>query len=81
MGDSQKLPVAQVAGSVFVCWAASASTNAVDVLIAFWGVLCKIDTCSKHPSYVGVTLIKAFVNDGIDKRGACKKLWQDEVTQ
>lgn len=35
MGDSQKLPVAQVAGSVFVCWAASASTDAVDVLIAF----------------------------------------------
>lgn len=29
-----KLPVAQVAGAVFVRWAACASTDAVDILIA-----------------------------------------------
>lgn len=61
--------MAQVAGSVFVRRAARATTDAVDILIAFGGVLSKVDPCPKHPSYVSVALIKAFVDDGVDERG------------
>lgn len=60
--------MAQVAGPVFVRGATRASADAVDILIALWGVLCKIDPGSKHSSYVSVALIEAFVNDGVDER-------------
>lgn len=62
-------PVTQVAGPVFVRRAACASADAVHILIAFGGVLSKVDPCPKHPSYVGVALIKAFMDDGVDERG------------
>lgn len=62
------LPVAQVAGPVFVRRAARPSTDAVHVLIALWWVLCEVDSSSEHPSYVGVALVEAFVDDGVDER-------------
>ena len=70
---SSQLPVAQVAGAVFVRWAACASTDSVDVLIALWGVLCEVDPCSKHSSYVGMALIKPFVDDGVDEWGTFRE--------
>lgn len=61
--------MAQVTGPVFVRWAACATTDAVHILIAFGGILSKVDPGSKHPSYVSVALIKAFVDNGVDERG------------
>lgn len=66
---SVKLPVAKVTGPIFVCRAACAATNAVDILIAFGGVLGKVDPGTEHPSYVSVALIEAFVDDGVDEWG------------
>lgn len=62
-------PVAQVAGTVFVGRTACASADAVNVLVALGGVLGEVDARPEHSSDVGVTLIKAFVDDGIDEGG------------
>ena len=44
-----------------------ASTNPVHVLVAFGGVLCKIDPGAEHAADVGVALVKALMNDGVDE--------------
>lgn len=62
-----KQPVAQVAGSVFMRRASRAAADTVDILIALGGVFCKVDPCSKHPSDVGMALIEAFVDDGVNE--------------
>lgn len=62
------VPVTDVTGAVFMCGAACPSADAVHILVAFRGVLCKVDPCSKHPSDVSVPLIKPFMNDGVDER-------------
>lgn len=46
---------------------ACASTNPIHVLVAFRRVLSKIDASAKHASNVGVTLVKALVDDGVDE--------------
>lgn len=48
--------------------ASCASTNPVHVLVALGGVLSKIDPGAKHPADVGVSLVEALVDDGVDKR-------------
>ncbi len=48
-----------------MCGAACPSADAVHILVAFRGVLCKVDPCSKHPPDVSVPLIKPFRNDGV----------------
>lgn len=50
-----------------MCGAACPSADAVHILVAFRGVLCKVDPCSKHPPDVSVPLIKPFMNDGVDE--------------
>lgn len=43
------------------------STNPIHVLVAFRGVLGKIDPGAKHAADVGMSLVKALVDDGIDE--------------
>lgn len=62
------LPVADVTGPVFVCGTASSSPYSVHILVAFWGVLSKVNSSSKHSSNVCMPFIKSFVNDSINKR-------------
>lgn len=66
------LPMAQIAGAVFVCRAAGSSTDAVNVLVAFGGVLRKVDPSAKHSTDVSMSFVKAFVDDGIYKRRSYK---------
>ena len=51
--------------------AAGASSDAPDILVALGGVLCKVDPCPKHPTDVGVALVKPMVDDVMDERGTC----------
>lgn len=59
--------MAHVARAVFVGGASCASTNPVHVLVAFGGVLGKIDPGAKHAADVGMSLVKALVDDGVDE--------------
>lgn len=47
--------------------AAGAATDAVHVLVAFGGVLGKIDASAEHAADVGVALVEALMNDGVDE--------------
>lgn len=49
------------------------STNPVHVLVAFGGVLRKIDPGAKHATDVGMPLVKALVDDGVDEG----RTWQE----
>lgn len=53
--------------------AASAPTDAVHVLVAFGRVLSKIDASAKHAADVGVALVEAFMNDGVDEGRTWRK--------
>lgn len=66
--------MAHVAGAVFVGGTSCASTNPIHVLVAFGRVLSKIDPGAKHAADVGVSLVKALVDDGIDER----RTWQEK---
>lgn len=44
-----------------------ASTDPVHVLVAFGGVLGKIDPGAEHAPDVGVPLVEALVDDGVDE--------------
>lgn len=48
-----------------------ASADPVHVLVAFGRVLSEVDAGAKHASDVGVTLVEAFVDDGVDEGRAC----------
>jgi len=63
--------VADIAGAVLVCGAARASSDAVHVLVALGRVLGEVDPGAKHASDVGVPLVEALVDDGVDEGGAC----------
>lgn len=67
---SRDLPVANIARSIFVNWTPSSTSNSIHILIAFGRIFSKINPSSKHAAYIGMSLIKAFVNDCIHKRGA-----------
>lgn len=49
------------------------STDPIHILVAFGGVLGKVDPGTKHATDVGVALIKALVNDGVDEG----RTWQE----
>lgn len=66
--------MAHVAGAVFVGGTSRAPANPVHVLVAFRGVLSKIDAGTKHSTNVGVAFVKALVDDGVDKG----RTWQDK---
>lgn len=53
-----------------------ASTNPIHVLVAFGGVLCKIDPGAKHAADVGVAFVEALMNDGVDEG----RTWQENET-
>lgn len=61
------LPVAHIAGAVFVRRTSRSSTNPINILVAFGGVLCKIDPRTKHAANVSVTLVKALMDDCVDE--------------
>lgn len=69
--------MAHVAGAVFVGGTSRASTNPIHVLIAFGGVLSKINAGTKHAANVGVALIKALMDDGVDER----RTWQEKFVK
>lgn len=68
------LPMTQVTGSVFVGGAASPSPDSINILVTFRGILCKIYTGSKHATDIRMTLIEAFMDDGVNKRRSCNKV-------
>lgn len=43
------------------------STNPVHILVAFGRVFCEIDPRTKHAADVGMSLVKALMNDCIDE--------------
>ena len=47
--------------------AAGAAADPVHVLVAFGRVLSKVDPGAEHAADVGVTLVEAFMNDGVDE--------------
>lgn len=59
-----------VAGAVFVGGASGAPSYPVHILVALGGVLGKVDARPEHTPDIGVPLIKAFVDDGVDEGGA-----------
>ncbi len=65
--------MAHVTGAVFVRGTSCASTNPVHVLVAFGGVLGKIDPGAEHAADVGMSLVKALMDDGIDEG----RTWQE----
>jgi len=48
--------------------AARPAPDAVHVLVALGRVLGKVDPGAEHASDVGVALVKALVDDGVDER-------------
>ena len=64
-------PLADVAGPVFMQGAARPSSDAVHVLVALGRVLGKVDPCAEHAPDVGVALVKALVDYGVDERRTC----------
>lgn len=60
-------PVAHVAGAVFVGGTSCAATDPIHVLIALGGVLSKVDAGAKHATDVGVALVEALMDDGVDE--------------
>lgn len=74
-------PVAHVTGAVLVGGAAGASTDPVHVLVAFGRVLSKVDPSTEHAADVGVALVEAFMNDGVDEgRTWEKQQFHSQVT-
>lgn len=65
------LPLAHVAGPVFVQRAACTASYPVDVLVTLRRVLSKVDACAEHAAFVSMPLIKTLVEDGVDKRRTC----------
>ena len=63
--------MAEVAAAVFVLQTAGASSDAKHVLVALGGVLCKVDPSAKHAADVGVTFVKAVLDDVGYEQGAC----------
>ena len=50
--------------------ASGASSNPVHVLVALGGVLGKVDPRPEHAPDVGVALVEALMDDGVDEGGA-----------
>jgi hypothetical protein len=51
--------------------AARSSSDTVHILVALGRVLCEVDPGAEHAPDVGVALVKALVDDGVDKRRTC----------
>lgn len=65
--------MAHIAGAVFVRGAPRAPADPVHILIAFGGVFGKIDSGAEHAADVGVTLVEALVDDGVDEGRTCRE--------
>ena len=64
-------PLADVAGPVFMQGAAGPSSDTIYILVALGRVLGKVDPGAEHAPDVGVALVKALVDDGVDERRTC----------
>lgn len=64
----QQLPVTAIAAPVLMLGAASAPSYAIHILVRLAGVLSKVNPCSKHPSYVGMALVKTLLCYGLNER-------------
>lgn len=73
--------MADVAGAVFVQRAAGPASDPVHVLVALGRVLSKVNPGAEHPANVGVALVEAFVDDGVDERRACRARGRGQSTQ
>lgn len=65
------VPVADVAGAIFVRGAAGAAADAVHILVALGRILGEVDPRSEHSPDVGVSLVKTLVDDRVDEGRAC----------
>lgn len=45
----------------------SASSYTVHILVTLGGVLSEVDPSTEHASDVGMSLVKAFVDNGVDE--------------
>ena len=59
--------MADVTGPVLVRGAASPAPDAVDVLVALGGVLGEVDPGPEHSADVGMALIEALVDYGVNE--------------
>lgn len=66
--DPRCSPVTYITRAIFVRGTACSSANSIHILVAFGGVFSKINPGTKHSSYVCMSLIKPFMNNGINER-------------
>lgn len=64
-------PLTHITWPVLVKWTSGASSYTIHVLVALRGVLGEVDPGPEHASDVGVSLVKAFVDDGVYKWRTC----------
>lgn len=64
--------MADITRPIFVNWTTSTTTNSIHILVAFGRIFSEINSSSKHSTYIGMSLIKSFMNNCIYERGACK---------
>lgn len=50
----------------------SASSYTIHILVTLRGVLGEVDPSSEHASDVGVSLVEAFVDDGVYEWRTCR---------
>ena len=67
--------MADVTGPVLVGGASRPASYPIYILVALGGVFSKVDAGAKHAANVGVALVKAFVDDGVDER----RTWNSSI--
>ena len=60
------LPVTAIAAPVLMLRAAGAPSYPIHILVRLARVLSKVDSCTEHPTYVGMTLIKSLLCNGLN---------------
>lgn len=65
-------PLTRVTRPVLVQRTPCASSYSVHVLVTLGGVLGEVNPGPEHASDVGVSLVEAFVDDGVYERRTCR---------
>lgn len=71
-------PLTHVTWPVLVKRTPSATSYTIHILVTLGGVLGEVDPSPEHASYVGVSLVETFVDDGVDEWRTYRikdKLW------
>ena len=67
------IPMTNITRSVFMQWTTGASSNSIDILVAFWRMFRKINARTKHASDISMSFVKSFLYYGIYKWRSVKK--------